>query len=701
MAAGAERNPPSSEDPPDIRAMTRYLNREVSWLDFNARVLALAEDPTRPLLERVKFSAICARNLDEFFQIRVAGLKQQQRLGDTTPSPDGLTPAEQLRLISEVAGAQAARATALFRDDLRPSLEQAGIRFYSPADLEDRDRKHVESVYRDRIFPVLTPLAVDPAHPFPYISNLSLNLAVMVRDPGTSRHRFARIKVPPLLPRFVPLAGEDGFVPVEEVIAHHLDSLFPGMQVIAHHPFRLTRNADLDLEEEKDADLLSAIEEELRRQRRGAQVVRLEIVREMPREMRDLLARELELGQGDLYVMDGPLDLGGLWSMYNLDRPELKDEAWRPTTQAHLSVTDDLLAVLRDRDILVHHPYDSFASSVEAFVERAASDPQVLAIKQTLYRTSGQESPIVRALIRAAESGKQAVALVEVKARFEEQANIGWARTLEEAGVHVVYGVVGLKTHAKVSLVVRVEEDGIRRYSHVGTGNYNPTTATMYEDVGLLTADPEMGADLSDLFNYLTGYSRKRKYRRLLVSPLTLRETLTDLIQKECHPDGRIVIKVNNLVDTEIVDALYAAAQAGARIDLIVRSICSLRPGVAGLSGNIRVRSILGRYLEHSRIFVFGSEAQDPTYYIGSADLMPRNLDRRVEAIAPVMNPELRARLAEIIEVNLADDRFAWELRSDGTWTRAGGDAGISSQTTFQDAAVKRLADSSAEGARA
>jgi polyphosphate kinase len=680
----------------------RYLNRELSWLDFNARVLSLAEEPDRPLLERVKFVAIVAANLDEFFQIRVAGLKEQVLLGVGGTSMDGLTAAEQLREIRERVEAQVARQERLFVRELAPALERNGIRFCQAEDLTVGEREYLDAVFHDRIFPVLTPLAVDPAHPFPYISNLSLNLAVLVRDRGSGVRRFARVKVPPLLPRFEPLPGAERFLPLEQLIALNLSELFPGMDIVGHHPFRVTRNADLEVEEDEAADLLAAIEEEIRRRRRFAQVVRLEVERSTSAEVRELLTRELELQADDVYETGGLLDLTGLWALYPLDRPDLKESPWKPATQPRLARTEnrrpDLFAVLREGDVLVHHPYDSFATSVEAFIARAAEEPSVLAIKQTLYRTSGQESPIVRALIRAAEAGKQVVALVELRARFDEQANIAWARALEEAGVHVVYGVVGLKTHAKISLVVRQEDEGIRRYAHIGTGNYNPTTATIYEDMGLLTADPELGADLTDLFNYLTGYSRKERYQQLLVAPLTLRDRIVDLIHREAgRPEGRIVIKVNNLVDAEVIDALYEASNAGTRIDLVVRSICGLRPGVSGLSDNIRVRSIVGRYLEHARILRFGPDDAERTYLIGSADLMPRNLDWRVEALTPVTDPRLQARIDEVLEVNLSDDVLAWSLAADGTWRPAEG-GGTDAQARLQDLAVRRMRGEEAGG---
>jgi polyphosphate kinase len=672
----------------------RYLNRELSWLDFNERVLALAEDRSVPLLERAKFLAIFSQNLDEFFMVRVAGLNDQLAAGLGATVPDGMSPGEQLAAIRERAGALVERLSRVFVDEIAPKLAESAVGFCAWDDLGEDDRKHLVQVFDEQIFPVLTPLAVDPGHPFPYISNLSLNLAVMVHDPARDERRFARVKVPPLLPRFIALPDGERFVPLEQVIAAHLDALFSGMRVEAHFPFRVTRNADLTLEEEEADDLLAAVEMELRRRRFG-KAVRLEVASDMTDEVRELLLRELELGPDELYEVDGPLDLGGLWAVYDLDRRELKDDPWVPVTAPRLARADEepvqLFSVLRDRDVLVHHPYESFTTSVEAFIKQAAADPQVLAIKQTLYRTSG-DSPIVKSLIRAAERGKQVAALVELKARFDEQANIAWARALEEAGVHVVYGLVGLKTHSKTALVVRQEDDGIRRYCHIGTGNYNPKTARIYEDVGLLTSDDDLGADLSDLFNFLTGYSRRTDYRKLLVAPLSLRDRITALIDEEAAagPRGRIVMKLNSIVDDEVIDALYAASLAGAQIDLIVRGISCLRPGVPGLSENIRVRSIVGRYLEHSRIFAFGNGDDRPVrYFIGSADMMERNLDRRVEVVVPVEAPELQDRLREILEVNMVDDTNAWSLGADGRWTRE--PAGqVSAQRRLQELATER-----------
>jgi polyphosphate kinase len=677
----------------DIADDARYLNRELSWLEFNARVLALAEDASLPLLERVKFVAIFANNMDEFFQVRVSGLQEQVEAGVVKRSPDGRTPAEQLEGIRERAQELSDRAATVFAIELMPALEKERIRIVRSFDaLEPADRAFLRREFDERIFPVLTPLSVDPAHPFPYISNLSLNLAALVRDPMTGVRRFARVKVPPLLPRFVPLPDGERFVPLETVIAAHLDRLFPGMELVAYYTFRLTRDADLEVEEDEAEDLLEAIQSVLRRRRRGANPVRLEVDETMSHEVLELLRRELDLEEQEVVVTPGLLDLSATWSLVELDRPELKHGPWVPVTQPRLANGDgppDLFRVLRAGDVLVHHPYDSFSSSVEAFVEQAARDPDVLAIKQTMYRTSTQESPIIRALIRAAELGKQVVALVELKARFDEEANITYARELEQAGVHVVHGVVGLKTHAKISLVVRREAGGVRRYAHVGTGNYNPVTARLYEDIGLLTADAEIGADLTDLFNLLTGYSRQREYRRLLVAPEYLRPEMVDLIRGQAREGGRIVLKMNALVDPDMVDALYEASRAGAEIDLIVRGICCLRPGIPGLSERITVRSLVGRYLEHSRIFRFG-ERREASHYIGSADLMQRNLDRRVEALVPVSDPSLAARLDEILDVLMQDDMLSWTLGSDGTWTKVRGERGIDAQQRLQELAVER-----------
>jgi len=656
----------------------RYLNRELSWLDFNERVLALGADPDVPILERAKFLAIFSQNLDEFFQVRVAGLKEQVLAGLADTSPDGRSAAQQLLEVRDRVEELVARQERIFLDEVVPALAEVGIRLSSWDDLDEDDLKFLVETFEARIFPVLTPLAVDPGHPFPHISNLSLNLAVTLRDPVTGEVRFARVKVPDLLPRFVVMPDGERFVPLEQVIAAHLDRLFPGMEIESHDTFRVTRNADLTLEEEEADDLLAAVDMELRRRQFG-RAVRLELAAGISTSVETMLQRELDVGDEDTYRISAPLDLGGLWAVHALDRPELKDPPYRQVTPPRLEGDDeppDFFAVLREGDVLLHHPYDSFRTTVEEFIRQASEDPQVLAIKMTLYRTSG-DSPIVRSLIRAAERGKQVAALVELKARFDESTNIEWAKALEDVGVHVVYGLVGLKVHAKTALVVRDEPDGIRRYCHIGTGNYNPKTATTYDDLGILTADPEVGADLTQLFNYLTGFSRDVRYQRLLVAPDTARQGLLALIDGEVaaaragRPAG-ITMKMNSLVDVPMIEALYAASQAGVEIDLIVRGICCLIPGVPGMSERIRVRSIVGRYLEHSRIYRFanGSGPGQPRHLIGSADLMPRNLDRRVEALLPVLDPELQARLDEILEIDLADDALAWILGPDGTWSR-------------------------------
>ena len=690
MAVGAH---PEPERLPVLAPVSsRYINRELSRLDFDERVLAMAEDPKLPLLERVRFLSIFSQNLDDFFQVRVAGLKEQVLAAVAVASPDGMSPPEQLKAIRTRVEGLIRRQVGLFNRDLVPALAQSGIELVCGEEVGKRELTQLHTVFREQIFPVLTPLAVDPGHPFPYISHLSLNLAVRVRDPQRRQPRFARVKVPPVLPRFIALVEGERYVPLEDGIALHLHALFPGMEIVAHHPFRVTRDGDLDDVDSDAEDLLAAIQTELRRRRRHARVVRLEVDPGMSAEVLDLLTRELELQPADVYQIDGLLDMGSLAVLTQLDRPDLKAETWTPTTQPRLrgigAEAPDLFAVLRSGDVLAHHPYDSFATSVEALVDQAASDPDVLAIKQTLYRTSGPASPIVRALIRAAERGKQVVALVEIKARGDEQANIGWARALEEANVHVVYGLLGLKTHAKVTLVVRREGGHIQHYLHVGTGNYNPNTARGYEDVSLLSADSDLGADVTELFNLLTGYSRQSRYRKLLVAPTNLRAGITQLIEREGVVGGRIIIKVNNLIDQEIIDALYGASQSGAQVDLLVRSMCSLRPGVPGLSERIRVRSIVGQFLEHSRIFSFGNGGR-PEYYLGSSDLMPRNLDRRVEAVVPVSDSRLRHRLQQILDTALADDILAWELGPDGSWRRVSTVRGINSHNRFKELAIE------------
>ncbi|MFR9800827.1 RNA degradosome polyphosphate kinase [Pseudonocardia sp. RS010] len=657
----------------------RYLNRELSWLDFNARVLALAEDTSQPLLERAKFLAIFASNLDEFYMVRVAGLKRRDETGLAVRSADGLSPREQLVKIAERSQQLSEAHARVFLDEVRPELDQNGIHIRRWSDLSDTQRLRLSDYFAAQVFPVLTPLAVDPAHPFPYISGLSLNLAVTVRDTDSRTERFARVKVPNNVPRLVRVQDDDGrsgrdvtFLPIEDLIAAHLGELFPGLEVAEVHAFRVTRNADLEVEEDRDEDLLQALERELARRRFGPPV-RLEVVDTVSEHVLELLLRELDVDPGDVVTVPGLLDLTCLWEVYGTDRPDLKDEPFRPATHPAFGEREtprSIFATLRDGDVLVHHPYDSFSTSVQRFVEQAAADPNVLAIKQTLYRTSG-DSPIVDALIDAAAAGKQVVALVEIKARFDEQANIRWARELEKSGVHVVYGLVGLKTHCKTSLVVRQEGSTIRRYCHIGTGNYNPKTARLYEDIGVLTADPTIGADLTDLFNSLTGYSRQTSYRSLLVAPYGVRRGIVRRIEDEieAHEAGdaaaRVRIKVNSLVDEQVIDALYRASQAGVPVDVVVRGICAIRPNVPGLSENIQVRSILGRFLEHSRIFHFGSADE---YWIGSADMMHRNLDRRVEVLLRVADPKLAGQLGGVFDSCLDPATRCWVLEGDGTW---------------------------------
>jgi polyphosphate kinase len=672
---------------------SRYLNRELSWLDFNARILSLAERRSLPVLERTRFLAIFSSNLDEFFQVRVGGLKVQLEARLGRRAADEESPSERLRMIGNGVRSLVARRGAIYAEHVR-DLAEVGIRLSDWEELDAGDRAFLQRVFEERVEPVLTPLAVDPAHPFPYISNLSLNLAVVVRAPGELMRRLARVKVPPLLPRF--LATEDGerFVPLEQVIAHRLSALFPGMDIIECSPFRVTRNTDYDIDLDGAEDMVAAVESVLLRRRRSPIVVRLEIDGSMSEDTRSLLMRELRLREDDVYTIDGPLGLSALWSIVGLDRPELKFEHWSPVTQARLvstkdSATPDLFDVIGAGDVLVQHPYDSFETSVEAFIEQAAHDPSVLAIKQTLYRTSSDESDIMEALISAAGAEKQVVCVLELKARFDEEANIGWAQRLEDVGVHVTYGVVGLKTHAKLCLVVRDEPNGLRRYAHIGTGNYNPDTARIYEDIGLLTADEETTAGVARVFHLLTGYSRQSDFGALLVAPTGMRTALAELIRGQAMEGGRIAMKLNSLVDPELIDALYDASRAGAAIDLIVRSICCLRPQVPGLSETIRVRSIVGRYLEHSRIFRFGS-GEEAVYLMGSADLMQRNLDRRVEVLVPVRAPVLQRRLDEIFDVLEADDVLAWDLDGEGVWEPTNGAGTVDAQTTFQELALAR-----------
>ncbi len=675
---------------------SRFINRELSWLDFASRVLELAEDKTVPLLERAKFLAILSDGLDEFFQVRVAGLKDQLAAGVRSLSPDGLSVKEQLQAVRHKVLLITERINQLYNEGLAPALSEAGIRLLNWDDLAFEDREYLVGVFKKTVFPVLTPLAVDPSHPFPYISNLSLNLLVRVTDPVSEISRYARIKVPAILPRFVGLPDGLRFVPLEQLISANVRQLFPEMEVGAQHIFRVSRNADLTLEEEEADDLLAFVEMELRRRRFG-RAVKLEFQGTPDPDVVALLVKELRLHPDDVYILDTPLDLSGLWSVYKIMRADLHDLDWVPVTPLSFGDVDsgsiDVFTMLRTSDVLVHHPYESFSATVERFIEQAANDPDVLAIKQTLYRTSG-DSRIVASLIRAAESGKQVAVLVEVKARFDEQANIGWARALEEAGVHVVYGLAGLKTHLKAILVVRREDDGSTlRYCHLGTGNYNSKTAKSYEDIGLLTCNPEFGADLSEVFNLLTGFSKRLEYRKLILAPGLLRAKILQFISEQIQMGdaGRIVIKVNGLIDPEVIDALYMASNAGVKIDLLVRSICCLRPGVPGLSENIRVKSIVGRFLEHSRIFIFGDlNSSSAKVLVGSADLMQRNLDRRIEALFPIEDLHLRKRVVEIVSLDLEDDSASWELSEKGDWTKPLGPGLITAQTRFQELALER-----------
>ena len=677
----------------EARPAGRFLNRELSWLDFDERILAVAERQSLPVLERAKFFAIFSDNLDEFFQVRVGSLRMQLDAGLRAQDSEDENIRQRLDKINVRVRELVARRDAAFADQLVPDLAAAGIRLSDWESLDADDRVFLDDLFDEQLFPVLTPLAVDPAHPFPYISNLSLNLAVVVRVPGELTRRIARVKVPQSLPRFVVLPDGERFVPLEQLIARHLSALFPGMEVVEHSPFRVTRNTDFDIDESED-DMVAAVESVLRRRRRSTIVVRLEVDSSMSEETLSLLVRELGFQASDVGRANGLLDLRGLWSIAGLDRPELKLEPLKQVTQTRLVSMDDsgspeLFGVIREGDVLVQHPYDSFDTSVEAFIEEAARDPDVLAIKQTLYRTSADVSGIMKALIRAAGEGKQVVCIVELKARFDEEANIAWAQQLEDAGIHVAYGVVGLKTHAKLCLAVRREGGEIVRYAHIGTGNYNRETAAIYEDLGLFTADPQITADVSEVFNLLTGYSRQQEFRPLLVAPTAMRAGLVELIRGQASPEGRIAMKLNSLVDPELIDALYDASQAGARVDLIVRSMCCLRPQVPGLSENIRVRSIVGRFLEHSRIYRFGA-GPDATYLFGSADLMQRNLDRRVEVLAPVRDSALRGRLDEILSALELDDTLAWELSGDGTWLAPSETGTVNAQTLLEEAALAR-----------
>ncbi|SFO02528.1 RNA degradosome polyphosphate kinase [Mycetocola miduiensis] len=660
----------------------RYLDREVSWLAFNQRVLELAEDPTVPTLERANFLAIFASNLDEFFMVRVAGLKRRVLTGLAVPTNVGRAPADVLSDISDKAHELQARHARAWSELVKPDLTAAGVNVVTWDSLNDDDRESLRDYFGQQIFPVLMPLAVDPAHPFPYISGLSLNLAVRVRNSKTGRQEFARLKVPQMLPRFVPVdpsASLDSvrYIPLEDLIANHLGDLFPGMEIIEHHVFRVTRNEDVEIEEDETENLIQALEKELLRRRFGPPI-RLEITEDMDDVTLDLLVRELDVTDQEVYRLPAPLDLGGLFSLSGIDRPDLRYPPRVPTTVAQFQPVEpnskaDIFRAIAQQDVLVHHPYESFATSVQAFLEQAAADPQVLAIKQTLYRTSG-DSPIVEALIDAAEAGKQVLALVEIKARFDEQANITWARKLEKAGVHVVYGLVGLKTHCKLALVIREEKGTLKHYSHIGTGNYNPKTSRIYEDLGLFTADAQVGKDLTRLFNELSGYAIEKKFKRLLVAPLHLRKGLLKHIDQERRnaeagkPSG-IRIKVNSMVDEAIIDGLYRASQAGVPIDIWVRGICGLKPGQKGMSETIRVRSILGRFLEHSRIFSFVNDG-DPHVFIGSADMMHRNLDRRVEALVRLTAPAHLAEIASLFDTAMDDNTSTWHLNANGVWER-------------------------------
>jgi polyphosphate kinase len=671
--------------PPD-----RFLDRESSWLDFNARVLALANDKQLPILERLRFVAIFARNLDEFFMVRVAALHRRVAAGISTRNSAGATPKERLDRISQRAHELVGEHARCYREGILPELTSAGLSLVRWAELNDDELRRMRELFNERIYPVLTPLAVDPAHPFPYISGLSLNLAVVLRDGGTGAEHFARLKVPPVLPRFVATQeGDARFVPLEDIIAAHLPQLFPGLEIVEASAFRVTRNEDLEIDNDVE-NLVHALERELSRRRFGPPV-RLEVDQEISDRVLNLLVRELGVARQAVYRVPAPLDLAGLWSIADLDIDALRYPGFVPATHPALRSADgnpaDVFAAMRSTDVLLHHPYDSFTTSVQRFIEQAATDPSVQAIKLTLYRTSG-ESPIVDTLIEAARAGKQVLVVVEIKARFDEQANIRWARKLEQAGCHVVYGLVGLKTHCKLVLVVRSEESGrLRRYVHVGTGNYHPKTARIYEDLGLLTADVSVGADVADLFNHLSGYTRRSGYETMLVAPDTARSGLQDLIDREIEhardglPAG-ISWKVNSLVDESIIDSLYAASRAGVPITLLVRGMCTLRPGVAGLSEAVSVRSIIGRFLEHSRVYRF-ENAGDARFLIGSADVMDRNLDRRVEALVQVRDGAAKQELDELLSLAWTPQVDHWALASDGTWTRAVPDDGIDYQETL------------------
>ena len=689
----------------------RYLDRELSWLAFNQRVLELAEDPDLPLLERANFLAIFSSNLDEFFMVRVPGLKRRIVTGLAVPTNIGTPPEDVLAAVSAKAHELQARHSLAFKELVKPALDEAGIHIETWADLEESDRIKVDEIFSDQIFPVLMPLAVDPAHPFPYISGLSLNLSIRVRNPKTDKVEFARLKVPTVLPRFVQLpddgSGRLRFIPIEDLISNHLGELFPGMEILEHHEFRVTRNEDVEVDEDETENLIQALEKQLLSRRFGPPI-RLEITDDMDDLTLGLLVRELDITEQEVYRLPAPLDLGGLFQLMRIERPALKYPKRVPTTAVQLlpsepNAAPNIFASIARQDVLLHHPYESFSTSVQTFLEQAAADPNVLAIKQTLYRTSG-DSPIVEALIAAAQAGKAVLALVEIKARFDETANISWARKLEKAGVHVVYGLVGLKTHCKLAFVIRQERGVLKHYSHIGTGNYNPKTSRIYEDLGLLTADPVVGKDLTRLFNELSGYAIEKKFKRLLVAPLHLRKGLLKRIDAETAnakaglPSG-IRIKVNSIVDEAIIDALYRASMAGVQVDLVVRGICAIKPGVPGLSENIRVRSILGRYLEHARVFTFYNNG-DPQYFIGSADMMHRNLDRRVEALVRLVVPAHLKEIDDIFELAMAETTTSWALDENGGWTRSSRNADGALLDDLQTVLMKRITSRKRAGAQ-
>ena len=692
--------PGTSPSSPDELPEGRYSDRELSWLAFNERVLDLARDTERiPLLERAKFLAIFSSNLDEFFMVRVAGLKRRIDAGVAVPSVAGMLPRELHDAILARTHDLVSEQSRVFAEEVRPGLVDEGIEILRWAELSDDEKGRMRTLFSERIFPILTPLAVDPSHPFPYIRGLSINLAVMLANPITGAEQFARVKVPSVLPRLVNL-GEGRFLPLEEIISRHLDQLFTGMHVLQHTTFRVTRNEDLEVEEDDAENLLFALEKELLRRKVGRPPVRLEVQDDISAEMLELLTRELDIRDKEVFRLPAPLDLTGLFSLADVDRDDLSYPNFLPITHPHLAEVEtarpaDMFAAIRRRDVLVHHPYDSFATSVQRFIEQAAQDPQVLAIKQTLYRTSG-DSPIIDALVDAAEAGKQVLAVVEIKARFDEQANITWARLLERAGVHVVYGMVGLKTHCKLAMVIRDEGEGLRRYAHIGTGNYNPKTARQYEDLGLLTSNPIITEDVARLFNHLSGMTAEKRYRRLLVAPESIRSGIIDAIEREIDnkkaglPAG-VRIKVNSIVDERVIDALYRASRAGVPVDLWVRGICSIRPGVPGLSENIRVISILGRFLEHSRIFWFANGGR-PMVAIGSADLMHRNLDRLVEALVGLSNKQHVAEVEEMFDMAFDPGTVSWHLQ-DRTWTEVSRGPDDIPLTDLQEELIRRTRD--------